>query len=266
MQRNWGCLQNWFRVNRWKNIPPNLLEEDWFHLRFPIQTRTQLYILYIYIYIYYIYYILYIYISFFELCNIYIYTYFRSWCHLNLKIWASTTSLKLVPRSFPTWRWHPLVCSHPPPQVRFAKLTPIDPSISACDQSKNIGIHHTSLSWDLSGLDFSLWTNPPKKNFIQTAVHLPVLTHVHDFSQESNTDSSGQRNCRLPGFQDVTVDIPLTQKKQQRVTLASGELPGKIPRSGGTVNFMWCAAKIQSKTVCSFWRNLQVSNATFNMQ
>lgn len=212
-QRNWGCLQNWFRVNRWKNIPPNLLEEDWFHLRFFFFPYSDSYTT-----IYYIYF-------FNHEC---IYTYFRSWCHLNLNIWVSTTSLKLVPRSFPTWRWHPLVCSHPPPQVRFAKLTPIDPSISACDHSKNIGIHHTSLSWDLSGLDFSLCTTPPKKTLYKLQCtfrswHMSMIFPGKAIQILLAKEVAGFQASRM---------LPLTYLDQKkRVTLASGELPGKIPRS-----------------------------------
>lgn len=198
MQRNWGCLQNWFRVNRWKNIPPNLLEEDGFHLRFFFFPYSDSYTT-----IYYIYFFNYE-------C---IYTYFRSWRHLNLKIWASTTSLKLVPRSFPTWRWHPLVCSHPPPQVRFAKLTPIDPSISACDHSKNIGIHHTSLSWDLSGLDFSLCTNPQKKTLYKLQCTFRSWHMSMIFPRKAVQILLAKE---IAGFQDVSVDIPWPKKQQRQ--------------------------------------------------
>lgn len=142
-----------------------------------------------------------------------IYTYFRSWCHLNLKIWAITTSLKLVPRSFPTWRWHPLVCSHPPPQVRFAKLTPIDPSISPCDHSKNIGIHHTSLSWDLSGLDFSLWTTPQKKTLYKLQCTFRSWHMSMIFPRKAVQILLAKE---IAGFQDVSVDIPWPKKQQRQ--------------------------------------------------
>lgn len=61
-QRNWGCLQNWFRVNRWKNIPPNLLERDWFHLRFFFFSLFRL----VHNYILYIFFQLWVYIHLFQ--------------------------------------------------------------------------------------------------------------------------------------------------------------------------------------------------------